>query len=144
MGRRNPGKGQEIFAYPKREGQHKFDTAKRWLSINFTASLGRVTFFNKNIKGGLGHFTVMLIGIPPAHPASKKLMLPNLREKKKGSNRKPRTTLGARSYYFFSEVIYFFPLSSRVTQKTVRSAPRMLVDGEYIVSIINSVRVNSA
>jgi len=72
VGRRNPGEGQEIFACPKREGQHKFDTTKRWVSINFTASLGRVTFFNKNLKGGLGHFTFMLIGIPPAHPPPSK------------------------------------------------------------------------
>lgn len=91
-------------------------------------------------------------------------MLLNLMQKKKRSNRKPRTTLGARSYYFFSggearkkreegeELLikrtstrfFPFPLSSRVTQKNVRSAPIMLVDGEYIVSIINSVHVNSA
>lgn len=81
------------------------------------------------------------------------------RQKKNGSNRRPTTTLGrfsgreARkkreegeellvkrtSTWFFP-----FPLYSRVTQKTVRSAPIMLVDGEYIVSIINSVHVNSA
>ena len=117
MGRRNPGKGQEIFAYPKREGQHKFDTAKRWLSINFTASLGRVTFFNKNIKGGLGYFTVMLIGIPPAHPASKKLMLPNLREKKKGSKTEnPELPWVPEVIIFFQKLFIFF-LSLRVSRK---------------------------
>ena len=68
MSRRNPGEGHEIFARPQREGQHKFDAKKRWVSINFTASLGRVTFFDKSIKGGLGNFTFMLIGLPPARP----------------------------------------------------------------------------
>ena len=36
---------------------------------HYTASRGRVTFFlTKNMKGGLGDFTFMLMGIPPAHP----------------------------------------------------------------------------
>ena len=33
-------------------------------------------FLTKNMKGGLGDFTFMLIGIPPAQPPSKKRMLP--------------------------------------------------------------------
>ena len=40
------GRVINVFACPKREGQHKFDTTKRWVTINFTASRGRVTFFN--------------------------------------------------------------------------------------------------
>ena len=47
MGRRNSGEGHYFFACSKREGQYKFDTTKRWVTINFTASQGRVTFFNK-------------------------------------------------------------------------------------------------
>mgnify|MGYP000362127276 CR=1 FL=1 len=68
VGRRNSGEGHKLFACPKREGHHKFGTPKRCVTINFTTSRGRVTFFNKNIKGGLRDFTFMLIGIPPAHP----------------------------------------------------------------------------
>ena len=68
MGRRNSGEGHYLFACPKREGQHKFYTTKWWVTIKFTASRGRVTFF----KGGPGDFTFMLIGIPQAHPPSKK------------------------------------------------------------------------
>ena len=61
--------GSLNFACPEREGQHKFDTTKSCLSINFIAYRGRVTFFStKNMTGGLGDFTFMLIGIPPAHP----------------------------------------------------------------------------
>ena len=48
VGQRNSGEGHELFACPKREGRHKFDTTKRWVTINFTASRGRVTFFNTN------------------------------------------------------------------------------------------------
>jgi len=71
--RRNPGEGHEIFACPQREGQHKFDTTKSCRTINFIAYRGRVTFFStKNMTGGLGDFTFMLIGIPPAHPPPKK------------------------------------------------------------------------
>ena len=33
---------------------------------------GESHFLTKNIKGGLGDFTFMLIGIPPAHPPSAK------------------------------------------------------------------------
>jgi len=33
-------------------------------------------FLRKNIKGGLGDFTFMLIGILPAHPPSKKMNAP--------------------------------------------------------------------
>ena len=39
------GRVINFFACSKREGQHKFDTTKRF-TINFTASQGRVTFFN--------------------------------------------------------------------------------------------------
>ena len=48
MGQRNSGEGHELFTCPKREGRHKLDTTKRWVTINFTASRGRVTFFNTN------------------------------------------------------------------------------------------------
>ena len=39
--------GSLTFCPPKREGQHKFDTKKRWVTLSFTASRGRITFFNK-------------------------------------------------------------------------------------------------
>ena len=58
----------DFFACPKREGQHKFDTTKRWVTLNFTASQGRVTFFNTKYKGRAGRFTFTLIGIPLAQP----------------------------------------------------------------------------
>ena len=48
-----------------------FVRSKGWVAINFTASRGRVTFLPKNVKGGLGDFTFMLIGIPPVHPPLK-------------------------------------------------------------------------
>ena len=31
------GGGHKLFACPKREGQHKFDTTNGWVTINFTA-----------------------------------------------------------------------------------------------------------
>ena len=40
------------------EGQHKFDTTKRGVTINFTASRGRVTFFNKKYRGRDGRFYI--------------------------------------------------------------------------------------
>ena len=48
--------------------QTMFVRRKGWVTINFTASRGGSHFLTKNIKGGLGDFTFMLIGIPPAHP----------------------------------------------------------------------------
>jgi len=50
--------GSLFFACSKREGQYKFDTTKRWVTINFTASQGRVTFFNKKYKGRAGRFYI--------------------------------------------------------------------------------------
>ena len=47
--------------------QTMFVRRKGWVTINFTASWGGSHFLTKNIKGGLGDFTFMLIGIPPAH-----------------------------------------------------------------------------
>ena len=58
MGRRNSGEGHLLFACPKREGQHKFDTTKRWVTINFTASRGRVIFFNTKYKGRARRFYI--------------------------------------------------------------------------------------
>ena len=58
VGPRNPGEGHLLFARPEGEGQHKFDTTKRWVTINFTASRGRVTFFNKKYKGRAGRFYI--------------------------------------------------------------------------------------
>jgi len=40
--------------------------------INFTASQGGVTFFNTKYKGRAGRFYIHALGIPPAHPPSKK------------------------------------------------------------------------
>ena len=48
--------------------QTMFVRRKGWVTINFTASWGGSHFLTKNIKGGLGDFTFMLIGIPAAHP----------------------------------------------------------------------------
>jgi len=59
VGQRNSGEGHELFACPKREGQHKFDTTKRGVTRNFTASCGRVTFFNKKYKGRAGRFYIL-------------------------------------------------------------------------------------
>ena len=42
--------GSLTFCCPKREGEHKFDTTKRWVTLNFTASQERVTFFNKKYR----------------------------------------------------------------------------------------------
>jgi len=58
VGRRNSGEGHYLFACPKREGQHKFYTTKWWVTINFTASRGRVTFFNTKYKGRAGRFYI--------------------------------------------------------------------------------------
>ena len=58
MGRRNSGGVINFFACPKREGEHKFDTTKRKVTLNFTASRGRVTFFNKKYKGRPGRFYI--------------------------------------------------------------------------------------
>ena len=44
--KRNSGEGHLVFACPKREGQHKFDTTKRWVTINFTASQGEGHIFS--------------------------------------------------------------------------------------------------
>ena len=72
MGRRNSGEGHLLFACPKREGQHKFDTTKRGVTKIFLLPGGESHFLTKNIKAGQGDFTFMLIGIPPAHTPSKK------------------------------------------------------------------------
>ena len=40
------------------EGQHKFVTTKRGVTINFTASRGRVTFFYKKCKGRAARFYI--------------------------------------------------------------------------------------
>jgi len=44
--------------------------------LNFTASWRGSQVLPKNIKGGLGDFTFMLIGIPPPTPLSKKMNAP--------------------------------------------------------------------
>ena len=50
--------GSLTFCLPKKGGQHKFDTTKRWVTINVTASCGRVTFFNTKYKGRAGRFYI--------------------------------------------------------------------------------------
>ena len=54
-----------------------FVRRKGWVTINFTASRGGSHFLTKNIKGGLGDFSFMLIGIPPAHPTPPTPLLKN-------------------------------------------------------------------
>ena len=65
------GQGRVINFLPAKKGRVSinFGTKMRWVTINFTASRRRVTFFNKNIKVGLGDFTFVLIGTLLGHPS---------------------------------------------------------------------------
>ena len=56
--RRNSWGGHELFACPKREGQHKLRHNKEGGHLNFIASQGQVTFFNKKYKGRAGRFYI--------------------------------------------------------------------------------------